>query len=79
MSHHEKCSPNEVFLGNTERAKGLAPYLGKGLKTIRLGTKALDIDGRALPASYAPIFINRAEEPAYDAIMMERLRAARRS
>lgn len=73
MSHHEKCGPQEVFLGNQERARGLGRYTEKGLRTIRLGDVAYDIEGKKLPDYYAPIFINRSEEGRYDAIMMAQM------
>lgn len=78
MSHHEKCGPHEVFVGNTERVGGSMTYLSERMRTVRLGDRALDIEGRPLPNSYAPIFIGRAEEQIYDAIMMERLRRSNR-
>jgi hypothetical protein len=72
MSHHEKCGPQEVFLGNTERVNGLGRYTEKGLTTIRLGELAYDIEGKKLSEHYAPIFIHRSEEGRYDEIMMGR-------
>lgn len=75
MAHHEPCDPQEVFLGNhhrsrdDERIKSLAD---KGLKTLRRGRQAYDIEGKVLPSDYVPLFLNRSEEPRYDAIMMER-------
>ena len=70
--HHEKCSPQEVFLGNREREKGVGEYKDKGMKTIRLGGQAYDIYGKPLPDTFAPIFIHRSEEGAYNAVMMEK-------
>jgi hypothetical protein len=70
--HHEKCQANEVWVGNTERGKGrLEFFKGKGLKTVRLGSVALDIYGKPLEANWAPIFIHRSEEDAHNTIMME--------
>ena len=71
MSKYVGAKPGEVFLGNRETAKGIPSYLA-GLKTLRLGDKALDIDGHDLP-DHRPMFISSAEAPAYDRIMMKRL------
>lgn len=70
--HHEKCGPQEVFLGNTQRVGGSMTYLSGRFRTVRLGEIALDIEGRKLPETYAPIFIHRAEEQAYSDYMAER-------
>lgn len=70
--HHEACGPQEVFLGNTGRHSGRFEELRrKGLKTIRMGNQALDIEGKKLPNYYAPLFLSRSEENKYDAIMIE--------
>lgn len=78
MAHHERCAANEVFLGNTERVGGSMGYLSERLRTVRLGQRALCIEGKQLPNIYAPLFICRSEQPAYDAIMLERFRAQAR-
>lgn len=75
MGHHEKCGPQEVFLGNTHPDGAHFKWLAsKGLSTMRTGKVALDIDGKAICESRgcAPLFIHRAEADRYDAIMMER-------
>lgn len=71
--HHEPCGADELYLGNTLRDKNNLEFLKqKGMRTIRLGDVAYDLDGKVLSASYAPLFIKRSEEQLYDAIMMEK-------
>lgn len=73
MSHHEACGPHEIFVGNQERAEGLERFASKGMRTVRLGAEALDIEGKSLPDSYAPIFISRSESDLHNDIMMTKL------
>lgn len=76
MSHYCGIRDDEVFVGN--RFDGIPSYLAH-LPTIRLGDRALDIDGKKLPAIYRPMFIGRSDYDAYDRIIMARsasLRAA---
>ncbi|MCA9307865.1 MAG: hypothetical protein KDA16_15160, partial [Phycisphaerales bacterium] len=67
----------EVFVGNTDTTRKNLDHL-KSLKTLRLGDDALDINGKKLPRQYRPIFISKAEEGAYDRIMVERFSKAMR-
>lgn len=73
MSQHEACGPHEIFVGNQQRAEGLERFTSKGMKSARLGKLAMDIDGKPLPESYAPIFIARPEADLHNAVMMERM------
>lgn len=66
----------EMFLGNNKLSDNRDHF--KSLKTIRLGSQALDINGGMLPAEYIPLFIKKSEYPAYDKIMMDRSRKIRR-
>lgn len=75
MGRHEKCGPQEIFLGNTRPTGDHYKWLqSKGLNTLRVGKVAHDIDGKAICSSkgYAPLFIHRNEADYYNAIMMER-------
>jgi len=68
---------NAVFLGNT-KANAIPERL-RGLKTIRLGTQAVDINGEVLdPKEYLPLYIDKSEEKAYDDIMRNALKTIRR-
>lgn len=72
---HDGCDPHEIFVGNTRRDGDMIQYLkSKGLRTIRLGMVAYDIDGNQLKdiEGYAPVFINRSESDLHNAAMMER-------
>jgi hypothetical protein len=72
MSKYAGAKPDEIFVGNTDAAKGIPEYL-RELKTVRLGDQALDINGNKLsPAEYLPIFIGRSEQDAYNRIMMRK-------
>lgn len=72
MSKYVGAQTGEIFLGNVAKEKGIPDYLTTaGLKTVRLGELALDIEGRDLPG-YQPMFIGRTESDAYDRIMMKR-------
>lgn len=67
---HEPYGVNEVWLGNTDKGTAkIEAMKAKGLRTIRLGTRAYNIDGKLLPPFYRPVFIARAEEDAYSQIM----------
>lgn len=68
MSQYTGARPEEIFVGNTPASRGMPDHMS-GLRTARLGEKALDIEGRPL-RGYLPIFIGRSEEAAYDRIMM---------
>jgi len=60
-------------VGNTRRDGDHPSFLrGKGLKTVRIGLVAYDIEGKPLPDYYAPIFIDKAESENHNSIMMER-------
>lgn len=72
MSRHEPCAPHEIFVGNTRREGGSFPYLASKLRSVRLGSLAYCIEGKALPSEYAPIFIHRNEMDAHHAAMMYR-------
>jgi len=66
-----------VFIGNTKAA--VIPERLRGLKTLRVGTQAVDINGEALdPKEYLPLYIDKSEEKAYDDIMRNALRTIRR-
>jgi len=70
----------EVWLGNTNVEKGVKiPEHLRGLKTVRLGERAYDINGHMLSANYMrPLIISKSEEKAYDKAMMDRVRAVGR-
>lgn len=70
MSHYTGARPDEIFVGNTRVKDWPKEYL-RGLKTIRLGEQALDIDGKELsPSEYRPVFVGKSEAVEYDKIMM---------
>jgi len=74
MREHDGCAPHEIFVGNTRRSGGHVAFLiGKGIKTLRLGKTAYDINGNALSDAegFAPVFIHRSESDLHNAIMME--------
>lgn len=72
MSQYVGANQDEVFVGNTHTKGGVPEYL-RGLKTVRLGDQALDIEGKKLAQSYMrPLFIGRIEAAEYDRIMMRR-------
>lgn len=69
---HEPCGANEIWLGNTDKGSAKIDALkAKGLRTVRLGSLAYDIEGAPLPPIYQPLFISRVEQDAYDTIMMK--------
>lgn len=80
MAHHEKCSSNEIFIGNI-----IKPNLNeekeildiKGIK-YRIGHIAYDIHGNKLPSSFLPIFIFKESFEKYNSMMMEELRKIKR-
>lgn len=75
MAHHEICSKDEIFVGNTPTLGSHYAWLkSKGLKTLRFGKVSFDIHGKPLAEAegYSPLFINRSEEHLYNEIMMER-------
>lgn len=72
MSKYTGAQADEVFLGNVDQDRGIPDYLtAAGLKTVRLGERALDIVGGYLPG-HLPMFIGRKESNAYNRIMMKR-------
>lgn len=73
MSHYTGAKADEVFVGNVRATAGIPAHVA-GLRTVRLGQKALDIEGRPLHG-YLPLFVGRSEADAYDQIMERRLRA----
>jgi len=75
MGHHEKCAPQEIFLGNIRPSSDHHKWLAsRGLNTLRTGKTAYAIDGKPLGGreGYVPLFIHRNEADRYNAIMMER-------
>lgn len=73
MSHYNGAGQSEIFLGNTLEAMFPEDHL-KGLKTVRLGDVAYDLDGKVLPDYYKPLFLDKSEAGEYDRIMMDRLK-----
>lgn len=72
MSKYIGALENEVFIGNDDSEAGVPDYLvPAGLKTLRIGDKALDLDGNELPG-FRPIFIDRGELAAYNRYMHQR-------
>lgn len=72
MSHYTGEKADEVFVGNTETQGGVPEHL-RGLRTIRLGEQALDIEGKKLDPEYMrPLFVGSGEADAYHRIMMKR-------
>ena len=71
MSHHEPCSPCEVFVGNCHG--GLDAHLAwlhaNGVTSARSGRHAFDIEGHPLPGDYRPVFIRGSQMREYDAAM----------
>lgn len=69
---HEPCGANEIWVGNTDKGEARISLLrDQGLRTIRLGSLAYDIDDKPLPPLYKPVFVARAEIEAYDRVMMQ--------
>jgi hypothetical protein len=79
------CTPQlkqgEIFIGNHNVTGGLElPKYLSGLKTLRLGDLAYDLNGKPLPRNqYRPLFVHVSEMLDYDRIMVERMRAIRNS
>lgn len=72
VSKYIGAQANEIFVGNVPAKEGVPEYLS-GLKTVRLGEQALDIDGNKISKDYMlPMFINRSESDAHHRIMMKR-------
>lgn len=69
---HPPCGKDEIFIGNTESYRKM-DHLSQ-IRSLRLAYPAYDITGKALPAIYAAMFLNREEESIYDRIMMSRMR-----
>lgn len=68
---HAECKANEIFVGNTDRGvERIEFFKAKGLNSVRLGETAYDIEGKALPAIYSPIFVSRSEADAHNNVMM---------
>ena len=66
MSKYIGALENEVFIGNCDTESGVPDYLVPvGLKTLRFGDTALDLDGNVLPG-FRAMFIDRREVAAYD-------------
>ncbi|MCD1264054.1 hypothetical protein B5M44_04220 [Shinella sumterensis] len=66
---------SETWVGNMLRDQGLErieDLKKSGVTSARLGDVALDIDGKQLPRSYAPLIISRAQELIYDDYMMRK-------
>jgi len=74
---------NEVFVGNhcvrnTADKMEVPSYL-RGLKTCRLGTAALDINGNKIDPSYCrPVIVNKSDYDEYNRIMQARATKSRR-
>lgn len=63
--------PNEMWVGNTVRNGEDFKYLiSRGMKSARLGKQAYCIEEKKLSDYYAPVFINKSEEPLHNDIMM---------
>jgi hypothetical protein len=74
---HPEQSPNETFVGNTDASEGVPAHL-RGLRTARVGTYALCIDGKRIPTDQMlPLFVGDVDAAEYDRIMMARFRAIR--
>jgi hypothetical protein len=72
MNHYTGAQPDEVFVGNTHTKNEVPEYL-RGLKTVRIGDQALDIEGKKIDQEYMrPLFIGRAEVEEYNRIMTRR-------
>lgn len=71
MPKHEACSPDEVFVGNTDVTEGIkVPEYLSDLKTARLGKVAYPLYGPDIPRDQMrPLFIGRSEERRYSDIM----------
>ena len=78
MNTHPEQTPNEVYLGNTTRARGIPPHLAD-FTSVRLGLIAYGNAGEKLPPSDAclPMFVGRNEAERYDHVMSARLSATR--
>lgn len=77
----KELAKDEIWLGNTDVRQGLkVPDYCKNLKTIRLGEQAFCIEGTKLSPEYMrPLIVNKSEAQAYDNIMMQRVKDARRN
>lgn len=70
-----ECQSGEKFVFNTRASSDLASDW-PGLKTIRMGSQALDIDGRQISPDYMrPVFIQESELDALDRIWARKLSA----
>lgn len=82
---HKDCSlelkEKEHFLGNHDVREGLKlPDYLSGLKTIRLGEQAYDLNGEPIERSYyRPLIVHASEYQLYNNIMEQRLKEIRRS
>jgi hypothetical protein len=71
MRTHPECHKNEVFIGNTDEP--IPPHLA-GIRTLRLGTVAYDLDGKRLPKHYRPMLVDRGDDyEKYNSVMEARL------
>ena len=69
--HHEAIGQDEKFVGNTDKGRARVDWLHeRGVRSARLGTIALDLDGKRLSGQYKPVIIARAHEGIYDSVMM---------
>jgi hypothetical protein len=59
---------NEIFVGNVKSSSGIPKYLST-LKTVRLGTIALDIDGNKID-DMRPMFIEKSEIDVHENLAM---------
>jgi hypothetical protein len=78
MLTHPEQTPNEIFVGNTSGTS--VPGHLSCIVTARVGAQAYYLDGdRKIPPDHMrPLFVGRKEADQYDAIMMDRFRAASR-
>ncbi len=77
---HPELGENEHFLGNSKEAE--KPALYAGLKTMRYGVKAFDINHNLMThyqdVDYKPVFIHSSEYNQYNLIMDAEIKAIRR-
>jgi hypothetical protein len=71
MGYHKEATADEVWIGNSDRAdERIAELKTAGIRSARRGKVAYCIEGKPLPALYAPLMISKADESAYDNFAM---------
>jgi len=71
MSGHPEATPEEVFVGNTEKGDArLNELKAAGMKKARFGNVAYDINDKPLPDPWRPLLIGLSERDAYSEHMM---------